>query len=970
MRFFLLSSIIFLFASIHVFAQKTNFIYTPEGKQTFTSSTEKFLVVLKENTTAAKQKNTLFNNHTFQEVKKLQSFKNTYLVSLDEKQKFSKLMASIQSEANIEFLSPEITFENGNTGFFQNKIIVKLKSLADVALLEEKAKAYQLVIDLQDDLSPHIYYLSSPDKSINKLIPIVNNLQEANLFEFVELNKIYKIEKYNTNDPELSRQWALNNTGDNVAEHANGTPNADMRVFEAWGITTGSPDITIAVLDDGIAGNHPDLRNNLVEGYDAIGEGRETNPEAINSHGTACAGLIAAEGNNGIGIAGVAYGCKLMPIRILRGDNNFVDDAGIARAMTWAWQNGADILSNSWSGGLSNSIMNNAIEEATTRGRNGLGAIVLFATGNNNGSVNYPTSNSNVIAVGATSNCDERKRSSISCDGIGSWGSNHGTNLDVAAPSPWTATTDLVGELGRELGDYRYFGGTSAACPNAAGVVALILSVNPNLTQLEARNVLESTCDKVGGYTYRNNVAGQPNGSWSTDLGYGRVNAFEAVKRALELASEPEATSECNLVINGDFENNTSDWVAWGCNLSTTNGALAIGSIRASANPWDMGVQQANLTITQGQSYELTFKAQSSFNRVMDVKVGLGAAPYTGYFYQSINLTPQLQSFSFSFTMESPTTTNGAVEFFVADNANPITIDDVSLVLTTCQADDSDNASTDLSGEYRLRNVWRNKYLHQGYDYDNSPVYTHDLREDWDSQIWEVKKGEEEGVYRLQCKWAERYLSINAVENETATTTYPLNTVWWSQMWYLEHQGNNTFRIKNRWSGRYLNANHWEAVEIYDGRQDWESQLWVLEPTDRQAIISPVTTANRLANPNASSKPLEVYEYLNAFQEADDINLLTSSNPTALKIDSATTQQNNLTVYPNPATENAILSLQEEVPIVGVQLVDATGKQMSVDWLQTASNTYQISWKKIPSGLYFIQVRTAQEAYSSKILIR
>jgi len=244
-----------------------------------------------------------------------------------------------------------------------------------------------------------------------------------------------------------------------------------------------------------------------------------------------------------------------MPIRIDRGDNDFIENSKIATAINWAWYNGADILSNSWtfnSPDASSSIINDAIENAVTRGRDGLGSIVLFSAGNNNSAVSYPANNINVIAVGATSNCDERKRSSdlrseltdgdtqtqldplgVSCDGINGWGSNFGAGLDIAAPGPWILTTDLVGERGTSNMNYDFFSGTSASCPNAAGVVALILSVNPTLNQQEARGILESTCDKVGGYDY-NFVSNQPNGRWSRDLGYGRVNAYRAVTKAAE----------------------------------------------------------------------------------------------------------------------------------------------------------------------------------------------------------------------------------------------------------------------------------------------------------------------------------------------------------------------------------------------------------------------------------------------------
>lgn len=107
------------------------------------------------------------------------------------------------------------------------------------------------------------------------------------------------------------------------------------------------------------------------------------------------------------------------------------------------------------------------------------------------------------------------------------------------APGVKITTTDLIGTNGYSNGDYYdLFNGTSSACPNTAGVVALILGANPNLTGIQTRNILEQNTDKVGGYNYQTNIAGQPNGTWSNQAGYGRVNADKAVLAALNLVRE------------------------------------------------------------------------------------------------------------------------------------------------------------------------------------------------------------------------------------------------------------------------------------------------------------------------------------------------------------------------------------------------------------------------------------------------
>ncbi len=223
----------------------------------------------------------------------------------------------------------------------------------------------------------------------------------------------------------------------------------------------------------------------------------------------------------------------------------------LASSINWAVQNGAHVLSNSWGhNALVSSYIDGAITNAINNGRNGLGCIVVFSTGNDNGAVLYPAnSNPNILAVGAISECGQRK-SLTSCDGE-SWGSNFGTTLDVVAPGVLIPTTDRTGTNGyntnlaihplnggtRITTDYTnndytvWFNGTSSACPHVAGVAALILSVNPSLTGQQVRDIIEQTAQKTGGYNYAT-TTGRTNGTWHNQMGYGLVNALCAVTRA------------------------------------------------------------------------------------------------------------------------------------------------------------------------------------------------------------------------------------------------------------------------------------------------------------------------------------------------------------------------------------------------------------------------------------------------------
>jgi len=349
---------------------------------------------------------------------------------------------------------------------------------------------------------------------------------------------------YVPNDPQINSQYSLMNTG--TIPSVGGTFGASMRVFAAWDITTGCSDITIAILDDGIDLNHPDLSPNLVQGYDALQQNNTGMRFPGESHGTACAGTAAAKGDNGIGIAGIAYDCSIMPIRVFS-DTFGASNLSFTLGFLWAAVNGADVLSNSWTWGQSNSI-DLGISIAANVGRNTKGCVILSSSGNSNNSVvGYPARNPQVIAVGASNMCDERKRThssqswlddtlncspsanadpqGVSCDRDSCWGSSFGIDQELVAPGVMVRATF-------ENNGYGWFRGTSAACPNAAGVAGLVLSANPELSGAEVREILGSTARKVFNYTFLNVGLLKPYGSWNAEMGYGVPHATEAVKEA------------------------------------------------------------------------------------------------------------------------------------------------------------------------------------------------------------------------------------------------------------------------------------------------------------------------------------------------------------------------------------------------------------------------------------------------------
>lgn len=339
------------------------------------------------------------------------------------------------------------------------------------------------------------------------------------------------------NDPFYGSQWYLRNTGQV------GSAGADARVSDAWSAETGSPAIVVAVIDTGVDVVHPDLVGQLVGGFDPI---TNTPPDGVpgneegDAHGTACAGIIGATGNNALGVSGVCWNVSIMPVKIFSGTgaSAFTQLNWIVDALTWAADNGADVLSNSWGGGAASTAIESAIQHGIDTGRGGLGCVSLFAAGNADGPVEFPAAHPNAIAIGASSPCDERKNPG-SCDGETWWGSCFGAQLDIVAPGVLITTTDISAGVGYTTSDYvGNFNGTSSATPLSAGVAALILSADPTLTAAEVRTILRSGADDEVG------PAGIDTPGFDNNFGHGRLNA--AASLDIVLGTQPPTVTGCS----------------------------------------------------------------------------------------------------------------------------------------------------------------------------------------------------------------------------------------------------------------------------------------------------------------------------------------------------------------------------------------------------------------------------------------
>jgi len=431
-----------------------------------------------------------------------------------------------QRKTQIRYTAPFFTTKSGEEVGLSHLFYVKLKAESDKNKLQMLCKEHKATIIGNNKFMPLWYTIACSKNSSGNSLDLANKFFETKEFALSQPDFMANYELQSADDEHFDEQWGFENTG----QHG-GTVGVDIGACAAWSRTTGDASILVAVLDHGIELDHPDMPNMSSLSYDTV---TDTSPSQVRgSHGTACAGIIGAARNNGdLGVAGVAPDTTLMSISnsLFLGPNVQQE---LANGLNWAWQNGADVISNSWGhNSLSSPLIDDAITAALSQGRGGLGTVVVFAAGNANGAVSYPAnSNPEILAIGAMSPCAERKNPS-SCDNETGWGSNFGEEIDVVAPGVLIPTTDRQGAAGYDASDYTLrFNGTSSACPHVAGVAALILSVDDGLTQQEVSEIIERNAKKVGTYNYQTEPS-HPNGTRHNEMGYGLIDADACVEAA------------------------------------------------------------------------------------------------------------------------------------------------------------------------------------------------------------------------------------------------------------------------------------------------------------------------------------------------------------------------------------------------------------------------------------------------------
>ena len=306
----------------------------------------------------------------------------------------------------------------------------------------------------------------------NALLKVMEAIRQHPKVEYVELDYVLSLD-LTPNDTYFASQWHL----------------PKIKAPDAWDISTGNSSVIIAICDTGIDDLHPDLSANIVPGRNVYDN--NSNTRDVYGHGTQVAGTAAAIGNNGLGVASVAWNCRIMPIRI-SDTSGYATYTTIVKGITYAADNGARVANISYSCSTSSAVADAA------RYMQSKGGVVTVSAGNAS-TFDNTGDNPYVLTVSATD----------SSDTITSW-SNTGNLIDVSAPGLGILTTTRGGGYGS-------VSGTSFSAPIVAGIAALAFSVNPSLNPIQVQEIIKYSAYDLG------------ESGWDPKYGWGRVNAYNAV---------------------------------------------------------------------------------------------------------------------------------------------------------------------------------------------------------------------------------------------------------------------------------------------------------------------------------------------------------------------------------------------------------------------------------------------------------
>jgi len=348
-----------------------------------------------------------------------------------------------------------------------------------------------------------VYQVRIPsDLSVDEMLVL---LQQNPDVEYAEPNPVcYTC--VSPNDTLFQYQYALYNDGQvigGIPGSPTGKLRADIKATEGWEETKGSDSIVVAVLDSGLDFDHPDMVDIAVSrGRDIVNDDDDALDDL--GHGTYISSIIAANSNNGEGIAGITWNCKILPVKVIAEDGSGLY-AWMIEAIIWAADQGAHVINMSIGGDATSQALEDALKYAYQKG-----VVIVASAGNDDGPVIYPAAYDDyVLAVAATDYNDNRTN----------W-SNSGSQIDVAAPGERIIGCYPVWALTGGTLPYVFGYGTSPSAAYVSGLAALIVSIKPWLTPNEVMDIIRYTADDI-------NVTEHP--GFDEFIGHGRINMEKAV---------------------------------------------------------------------------------------------------------------------------------------------------------------------------------------------------------------------------------------------------------------------------------------------------------------------------------------------------------------------------------------------------------------------------------------------------------
>ena len=452
-----------------------------------------------------------------------------------------------------------ISYDNGKNQSLINKNVVTVK-LKEGAFLEKSQKILR---------SNRLGYI---DLSVPEGVDVeefVKGLERSGSYEMVKYAVLGET-CLEPNDTYVSNQWYL----------------STINMPSVWNITTGNPNVKVAVLDLEVDRNHQDIGMGD-DGYKNInatlGYNYKDNTSQVVSpqaHGTLIAGVIGAKTNNSVGISGISggngnQGVTMIPYGVGSSlGSSFVDMSVVDDAILDAVDKGAKVINMSFR----STIFDYPDIDAAILYAHNHGVTLIAATGNDHvNTIYYPASNTNVIAVGAINQNLERSNFS-----------NYGSEIDLVAPGTDIYSTTIDNSYASESG-------TSLAAPQVSGTIALMLSVNPTLTPDTIRNILRSTCMKLSGYSFTS--------GWNNEVGYGLLDAYAAVNTVA-----PKISGSSSLCDTHDYSIDnlpTGADVSWALSVNGSSTAAqlsvntpAVNQCRITRSSSQSGSFSATLTAT------------------------------------------------------------------------------------------------------------------------------------------------------------------------------------------------------------------------------------------------------------------------------------------------------------------------------------------------------------------------------------